>query len=92
MGTKLDKVFYDQIVTISGSDVHWSISFVVSLLLIIFTLSNHHADHVQIAIFAGFPNVFKSLLNFVVFADYESRLLLSIFHGNKSIKICFPFE
>ena len=56
---KLNKVFYDQIVTISGSDVHGSITFIVGLLVHVLTLSNHHTDHVQIAIFAGFPNIYN---------------------------------
>lgn len=42
----VEQVPHDQVVAISGSDVHWSVPHVLSLLVAILTLTNHDPDHV----------------------------------------------
>ena len=75
-----------------GSDVQWSIPHRLRLFICILTLSNEHAYHVEVSVFAGPPHVLESLLAVVTLAKVEGKLVLSAANFAKNIIVSLPLE
>lgn len=62
VGSYLEQVFYDQEVSVKGGDMQRCIFKVLCLLVHILALSDDNADHVELTISAGLPDVCKMRL------------------------------
>ena len=75
-----------------GSDVQWSIPHRLRLFICILTLSNEHAYHVEVSVFAGPPHVLESLLAVVTLAEVESKFVLCRADLAEDVIVGFPFK
>lgn len=62
VGSYLEQVFHDQEVSVKGGDMQRCIFKVLCLLVHILALSDDNADHVELTISAGLPDVCKMRL------------------------------
>lgn len=93
----LHEVFSDQVMTVPCGKVQRGILLVNGLLIDILALPDQAPDHIKVAVFASFPNIYQShdqvsltvegLFDLVVLGDDEGSAALAIFNRWKLIGI-----
>jgi len=64
----------------------------LSLLRWILAFSDQDANHVEVSVLAGFPNVIECLFDSLVFADNKGSSALRVLNRRQLVEVCFPFE
>ena len=73
-------------------NVQRSILESLGLFIDVLSFSDEYADHIEVSILAGSPNMLEGMLATIAFAQVESQFVLRSPHLSQDVVISFPLE